>query len=410
MIGIIAGVTASIAGMGVVQALVASRLVASFAREQAPDPVMRPPVTVLKPLHGDEPLLEAALTSLCRQHYPRWQIVFGVSDRADPAVEVVHRLQQRFPDADIALVVDGSVHGVNPKVGNLINMMARARHDVLVIADSDVHVRPDYLDRLVAELEQPGVGLVTTLYAGLRASSTLPGRLGATQITHGFLPGAVLSRVMGRQDCLGATMCLHRQDLVQIGGFQALVDHLADDAVLGFRVAALGLRVALARTVPLTTVPEASFRSLFRHELRWARTIRALEPMGFAASTLQYSLAWGLLTILLSGGAPWSIGLFLIAWVLRAAAALGVDSALAPLWTRGRGRGQAESADDEAALAFSCPVWLLPVRDVLSVAVLLASYGGRQVTWRGYGLQADTPSPLTRKSVTLRPIEGIKAQ
>jgi ceramide glucosyltransferase len=273
---------------------------------------------------------------------------------------------------------------------------------VLVIADSDLHVRPDYLDRLVAALQQPGVGLVTTLYAGLPAPhapstwASLPARFGATQITHGFLPGAVLSRAFGRQDCLGATMCLRRSDLERIGGLQALVDHLADDNVLGRRIVALGLRVALADTVPLTTVPEQTFGALFRHELRWARTIRALEPAGFAASVVQYPLAWALLTIVLAGGALWSIGLFFIAWVLRAAAGLIVDGALAPLWREERG------GNDAAALAFCCPVWLLPLRDVLSVAVMLASYGGRHVEWRGHGLQADTPPPFTERSATLQ--------
>jgi ceramide glucosyltransferase len=155
--------------------------------------------------------------------------------------------------------------------------------------------------------------------------------------------------------------------------------------------------------VPLTTVPESRFRALFRHELRWARTIRALEPAGFAASVLQHPLAWSLLTILLAGGAPWSIGWFLITWVLRAVAALGVDSALAPLWTDER------SSNDEAALAFSCPVWLLPLRDILSVVVMLASYGGRQVTWRGHDLHADTPPPA-QHPITLGPIEGINAR
>lgn len=399
MIPVLAAVSAGLAAVGVAQALVASRLVARFARNPAEIPAERPPVTVLKPLHGDEPLLEAALATLCRQDYPAWQIVFGVHDAADPAVAVVRRLQQRFPDVDIVLVADASEHGVNRKIGNIINMLPAARFDVLVIADSDVHVRPDYLDRLVGALQRPGVGLVTTLYAGLPVPPlTLAGRLGATQITHGFLPGAVLARALGRQDCLGATMCLRRRDLQRIGGLQALVDHLADDNVLGRRIAALGLRVALAGTVPLTTVPEMRLGALFQHELRWARTIRTLEPVGFAASALQFGLVWALLTVVLAGGAMWSIGLFLIAWVLRAVAAVWVDAALAPLWSDERG------VNDEAALAFSCPVWLLPLRDVLSVAVMLASYGGRQVIWRGYGLQADTPP----SSVTLRPSEGIQ--
>jgi ceramide glucosyltransferase len=433
MMTILAGVTAALAGIGVTEALVVSRLVASFARQHGArqhgihqhtvPPSVRPPVTVLKPLHGDEPLLEEALTTLCRQDYPDFQIVFGVRDAADPAVSVVHRLQARFPDLDIALVVDATLHGRNHKVSNLINMMPAARHDVLVIADADVHARPDYLHRVVAALLRPNVGLVTTLYAGLPAptppdSAAWPGdtgkptlfaRLGATQITHGFLPGAVLARRLGRQDCLGATMCLRRDDLERSGGLRALVDHLADDNVLGRRISGLGLGVALADTVTLTTVPETSLRSLFRHELRWARTIRALEPVGFAASVVQYPLFWALLTVLLAGGALWSVGLFCIAWVLRAVAAIGVDGALAPLWSPEWGADQ-RGGHDIAALAFCCPVWLLPVRDVFSVAVMLASYGGRQVDWRGHGLQADTPPPFTEQSMALRPIERTNAR
>jgi ceramide glucosyltransferase len=213
-------------------------------------------------------------------------------------------------------------------------------------------------------------------------------------------------------------MCLRRRDLQRIGGLVTLVDHLADDNVLGQRIAALGLTIALADTVPLTTVPETQFRTLFRHELRWARTIRALAPAGFAASSLQYPLAWGLLTVLLAGAASWSIGLFLIAWTLRALAALSVDQALAPSW-RGRVHTQSwpisryhDQSDgmDPAALAFSCPVWLLPLRDILSVAVMLASYGGRHVDWRGHGLRADTPPPISRQTTTRRPIEGTNTR
>ena len=210
-------------------------------------------------------------------------------------------------------------------------------------------------------------------------------------------------------------MCLRRQDLDRIGGFPALVDHLADDNVLGRRIAALGLRVVLAQTVPLTTVPETTIPALFRHELRWARTIRALEPVGFAASILQYPLAWALLTVVLAGGAPWTIGLFLVAWVLRAIAALGTDNALAPLWTvpaatPGQSAGNDSAPQDIAALAFSCPVWLLPLRDLLSVAVMLASYGGRKVDWRGYGLRADTPPHFAEPPKTFRPIQETNAR
>lgn len=349
-------------------------------------------MTLLKPLHGDEPLLAQALASVCAQDYPAFQIVFGVQHPADPAIAVVHGLQARFPECDIALVVDPTLHGANRKIGNLINMLPAAKHDVLVIADSDLHVQPDYLRHLVATLAAPGVGLVTTLYAGLPAQRSLAARLGAAQISHGFLPGALLARAMGREDCLGATMCLRRDTLARIGGLHALVDHLADDNVLGTRVAALGLQVALADTVPATTVPEARLGALFRHELRWARTIRALVPAAFAASVLQYPLAWAALALVLADAAPWSLGTFGIAWTLRALAATGIDRALAPKLT---------------GLAFSCPVWLLPLRDLLSVTVLLASYAGRQVDWRGHRLHADTPAPPEAHPDPFRPAEGL---
>ena len=192
--------------------------------------------------------------------------------------------------ADIDLVVDAAEHGTNPKVGNLINMLPSALHDILVIADSDVHARPDYLRHLAAALARPGVGLVTTLYSGLPAIPCVASLLGATQITHGFLPGALLGRALGRHDCLGATMCLNRETLSQIGGLEALRDHLADDNVLGRLVLAEGLDVVLADTIVATTVAERRISALWRHELRWARTIRTLEPVAFAASVLQYPL------------------------------------------------------------------------------------------------------------------------
>jgi ceramide glucosyltransferase len=174
---------------------------------------------------------------------------------------------------------------------------------------------------------------------------------------------------MGRQDCLGATMMLRRETLERIGGFHALVDHLADDNVLGRLVQRLGLKVAMAYTIPATTVPEADTPALWRHELRWARTIRALAPMPFAASVLQYPLAWAALTVLLAGGALWSLVWFALAWALRALAAHGIDKAL--------------------GLANRSPLWLLPVRELMSVAVMAASYAGRRVSWRGHTLQAE---------------------
>ena len=193
------------------------------------------------------------------------------------------------------------------------------------------------------------------------------------QINQFFLPGALLARALGRQDCLGATMALRRATLERIGGLHALVDHLADDNLLGRLVQRLGLNVVLADTVPATTVPETSFAALWRHELRWARTIRALAPLQFAASVLQYPLVWAALALLLSWGAAWAAAWFAVAWAVRALAARGIDRSL--------------------ALAFRTPVWLLPLRELMSVVVMVASYAGREVDWRGYTLEARGLNP-----------------
>ncbi len=339
---------------GVVQAVAGWWAVRRFRAAATPRLGARPGVTVLKPLHGDEPLLEQALASVCAQDYPLFQVVFGVQSPADPALAVVARLQRRFPACDIAVVVDAAGHGMNRKVGNLMNMIAAARHDVLVISDSDVHCLPDFLGHVVDTLAQPGTGLVTTLYTGLPARGALAARLGASWISHTFLPGAILARRLGRQDCLGATMALRRETLHDVGGFAALVDHLADDHVLGRLVQAAGLAVRLAPTVPATTVPETELPALLRHELRWARTLRALVPVPFA----------------LSGGAGWALALFLTAWAARGATARGIDRALC------------------LPPAARASVWLLPLRDLMSVVVMVASYGGNRVEWRGHVLRA----------------------
>jgi len=375
-------IAAVLAGIGALQCLAGAASVARFARSRMAGPTARPAVTILKPLHGDEALLEAALESVCRQDYAVFQIVFGVQDPADPAIRVVRRLQSRYPGRDLALVVDGTQHGPNRKVSNLINMRQAARHDFLVIADSDIVCAPDYLARIVAASEPAGTGLVSTLYAGLPARPILSARMGATQITHAFLPGALLARGMGRRDCLGATMALHRDTLASIGGLEALVGHLADDNALGRLVAGLGLDVRLADTVPLTIVGEPTLRALFRHELRWARTIRVLVPGAFAASALQYPIAWALLALVLGAGALWAWIVVLLAWAVRIAAALAVDRALARRLPH----------DPPGGVAITAPIWLLPLRELMSVAVMVASYAGRDVDWRGHRMRADDPA------------------
>jgi ceramide glucosyltransferase len=338
-------------------------------------PAALPGVSILKPLHGDDPMLGWALSSVCGQQYPLFQVVFGVADANDPALAVVRDIQQRYPACDIAVVVDPTLHGANRKVSNLINMLPAARHDVLVISDADVHAPPDWLIRLMATLERPGIGLATTLYAGLAVSSSMVARLGAMQITHRFLPGTLLGRVLGRQDCLGASMALRRTVLTRIGGLPRLADELADDAMLGRLVRQAGLAVALAPSIPSTTVAETRLGELLLHELRWARTVRAQAPFGHAASVVQYPLAWAMLALLATGLNGWAWLLLAFAWIASGILANRLDHAV------GRHGG----------LATLSAFWLLPLRDLMSVGVILASYTGSRVIWRGQVLYAVSP-------------------
>jgi ceramide glucosyltransferase len=358
---------------GALQAAAGLLAVRGFAARSPLPPKSRPAVTILKPVCGFEPRLEEAIASFCTQAYGAYQLVIGAQDPDDPALVVARRVKARFPQADIAIVVNPARHGVNRKISNLINMMPFAAHDVLVIADSDLHVRADYLDSVVATLQLPGTGLVTTLASGEPAAPGIAARLGALHMSHIFLPSALIGEAIGRQDCLGGTMALRRDTLARIGGLHALVGHLADDNVLGTLVRRLGLAVRIADTLPAVTVQECRLRALWQHELRWARTIRALTPGIFAITVLQYPLAWSLLWLVLahSGSALLCFG---CAWAIRAAVTLGIDDALAslrPLPTR------------RAAL------WLLPLRDLLSVAEVIASYFDDTVVWRGEALLAD---------------------
>ena len=259
---------ASLACLGLLQCLAGVWAARHFAgtRGQGVLPVDPPPVTILKPLCGDEPLLEEALISCFAQDYPAFQIVFGIQNPNDPALEVLERVRRRFPDRDIAVVVDPTPHGPNRKVANLINMLPSAKHDIVVISDSDLHLPRNYLERLVVALERPGTGLVTSLYIGAPpADRGWAAKMGSTQISHCFLPGVLLSRALGREDCLGSTAMLTKETLERIGGFQALVQLLAEDNVMGQRVKALGLRVGLADTIPTATVPEPNPRALWEH-------------------------------------------------------------------------------------------------------------------------------------------------
>ena len=368
---------ATITGLGLLATVAGAIAVHRFSRRPAVSPRQRPPITVLRPLCGDEPQLEAALHSICSQAYPAFQIVFGVQDPHDPAMEAVQRVRRHYPGLDISVVADPATHGANRKISNLINMLPMAQHDVLVFSDSDLHVAPDYLDTIVAALEIPATGLVTTICTAFPTTPGPVGRLGATAISHSFLPGALLAFWLGRQDCLGTTMALRRETLASVGGLECLAGHLADDSVLADRVNDLGLSVRLASSVPRTAVPEAALQTLWQHELRWARTIRSIEPALFFASSLQFPLFWALLTWLISGCAAWAGAIVVLSWFIRAAAGWMNDQQLL----------------HDLPKTGSCPVWLLAARDVMSVALVAMSFLGGRVVWRGHEMWADDNRP-----------------
>ncbi|HEX3885813.1 MAG TPA: bacteriohopanetetrol glucosamine biosynthesis glycosyltransferase HpnI [Stellaceae bacterium] len=339
-----------------------------FAHRRARATDLRPAVSVLKPLHGDEPGLHDNLLSFVDQQYPAVQIVFGVRSAADRAVPIARAVIAERPGADAALVIDTGARGSNLKVANLENILPAARHDILVFADSDMRVGRDYLAAVVAPFEDERTGLVTCLYKGV-SSGGLWSRLGTLHINYGFLPSALVGDAMGvGGGCFGATIALRREMLDRIGGFAPLRDELADDHRIGGAVRATGAAVVLAPYLVENRVAEPSFGALWRHELRWARTVRAMTPLGYAGSIITHPVPVAALLAVLSGFSAWGCGFLLATFVLRGVVAAAVARAL-KLSTEG--------------------LWLLPLRDALSFAVFMGSFCGRSVAWRDQLFRVD---------------------
>lgn len=340
-----------------------------------------PAVTILKPLHGDEPGLLLNLMSFCDQIYSGpVQIVFGVSHADDPAIAVVEELRAMYPHKAIELVVDGTVRGTNPKVSNLINMSSRIAYDIIVLADSDIRVRPDYLSRIVGKLERTG-GLVTAPYYGISAGN-LWSKLAELNIDGHFLPGVLVgSRFALSRPCLGSTIALHRSSLTAIGGFEAIADCLADDYEIGELMAARGEPVSLLDFAVGHVCDERSLAELWRHEVRWAMTIRLIDPVGYFGWIVTHAFPLSVIA--------WIIGGEEIA-ICLAGGALACRYVLIYAIERGYGLPPR-------------PYWLIPLRDLLSFAVFAAGFVARDLSWKGrrYTLMSEgnliperrTPSP-----------------
>ena len=331
------------------------------------------PVTLLKPLCGAEPGLYENLRSFCLQDYPHYQIVFGVQDAADPALKVVERLIREHPSLSIAVVVNSRQHGSNRKISSLINMLPHACHDVLVIADSDALVGPDYLSSVAAPLMDPGVGLVTCVYRSVPTSKVWS-RLGAMYVNDWYMPSVLLAWLFGHRGyASGLTLCLRRETLQAIGGLRRLSNHLADDYELGAQVRAMGLKIALSTYVPRTEHAEQSLDHLVTHETRWMRTIRVLRPKSFRFLFLSFCLPLALLGFALSEELPAvsSIGLALFLMTVCARLALFIIPKL-----------------NDGKFSFT-DLWLLPARDLLLWWVWLRALRSSHVTWRGNEFAVD---------------------
>ncbi len=316
---------------------------ASHRRHSAPQSKATPPVSILKPLKGTDPEMYASLRSHCAQNYPEYEILFGVTHPEDPAIPVVEKLIEEFPDRGMQLVRCDKKLGANGKVSSLAQMAAVAAHDFILVNDSDIRVEPGYLRQVMTKLQAPETGLVTCLYRGVPAD-TMASRLESLSISTDFMAGVLAARQIegGLRFGLGSTLAFRRRDLEAVGGFEAIADYLADDYELGRRIAQRNLIVKLSESVVETYLPG-----------------------GYAGLLFTFTLPWAVLTLVVAGGASWAWGLLAAALTARAA------MALVTAWLVLRDR------------EFVRWFWLLPVRDFLAVLIWLGGLVGSKIVWRG---------------------------
>jgi ceramide glucosyltransferase len=361
---------ALLAGLGAVQVLLAARAAARLAAAAAASDALGLPAAILKPLHGATPqLAENLAATLAQDHAAGFEMLMAVADPADPAAALAAPF---CPPG--RLLRGGAVLGANRKVSQLVHMAAASDAPVLVLADADMAVGPGWLNAVTAPLAEPGVGLVTCLYRGVAADEGVWSRLTALSVDWHFLPNAALGEALGQaQGCYGATIALRAQTLAAIGGFETFLDVLADDHAMGQSVRRLGLRVVLAPVLPGHVMAEAGLAGLWTHELRWARTLRLLNPAGYGGMALTHPIAWAALAVLAAPGTL-SLGVAGLAFAARFAACAWVDRAL----------GLAPRL-----------AWVLP-RDGLSFAIWLAGLWPGRVRWGGERFQISRDGRMRR--------------
>ncbi len=319
-------------------------------------PVYRPPVSILKPVRGRDAGFYDAIRSHAAQDYPQFEILFGVSQPGDPAVRDIERLVREFPAVPIRIV--GTQNDApNGKAGSLEILASEAKHGILLVNDGDIVVEPDYLSRVVGLLEDPEVGLVTGLYCA--RGDSFAARAEALGIVTEFVPSVLVARLLSSGGfALGATMAFRAEELAAIGGFASIRDYLADDFQLGARIAALGKRIAMCDSVVVTNLGAGSWRDVWRHQIRWSRTIRVSRPAGYFGYLVTQATFW---CVIATAAGHWKIAL--------AGETVRLLAALAAMWASGSGE--------------MYRIVLVPFRDLFGFAVWCGGLMGGTVEWRG---------------------------
>ncbi len=324
------------------------------------------PISILKPVRGRDLGFPRAIRSHALVDYPQFELLFGVRDPADPAVADIEKLRVEFPSVDIRILQCSTVFP-NGKAGVLADLAALAKYPILVVNDGDITVDPSYLREVTAPLQDLSIGLVTCLYRA--TASSFPAQFEALGVATDFAPSALVAPLVGVKEFgLGSTLALRAADLQRIGGFAAIGHFIADDYQLGKCISALGLKVWLSRTVVETHLGAVSWREVWQHQVRWARTIR-LSRGAYLGLPLANATLWAVFAIL--AGLPLAA---LVLLVLRFSS--GLLTGLAVLEDRQ-------------------PWTLMPIRDLFGFAVWCAALRGRSVVWRGQRMRLDGNGRIT---------------
>lgn len=322
-----------------------------------------PGVTLLKPLKGMDSQTAECLRSWFTQDYPgAVQILFGVADGNDPVCALVRDLIKAHPKHDAQLVICREQLGTNAKVSSLVQLERSARHEVIIVSDADVRVPPDFLSQMVAPLERAETGLVNCFYR-LKNSSNLAMRWESFLVNAEFWSQVLQAQSLKPIDfALGAVMATTRKQLNAIGGFSGLLDYLADDYQLGHRIAQSGARIAISPVVVECWEAPVKWSQVWKHQLRWARTIRVCQPGPYFMSIISNCTLWAVLFLASNPILTWPVAAGAVA--IRAVLGFSIDRKMT-------GRGSVLS------------LWMGPVSDLLKSLIWLLSFLGNEVIWRG---------------------------